>query len=168
MAAGQSLDQLDLALITALQDNPRAGALDLSRRTNVARATVQSRLQRMEESGIITGYGPDVDLAAAGFPVLAFVTLEIAQPSLDQVHTELDALPNVLEAFVTTGTGDVLCKIGASSHEDLQRSLLHLNRVSTVVRSTSVIVLSVLIPSRVLPMLSSGVVRGGTRAPAYR
>lgn len=168
MSTAQPLDQLDIALVAALQANPRAGALELSRQTKVARATVQSRLQRMEDSGIITGYGPDIDLAAAGHPVLAFVTLEIAQPSLDQVHSELQSLPNVLEAFVTTGTGDVLCKIAASSHEDLQETLLHLNRSATVVRSTSVIVLSVLVAPRVLPMLTAGSVPGRTRAPAYR
>lgn len=173
MVAAQSLDRLDIALIAALRANPRVGALGLSREMKVARATVQSRLQRMEDSGIITGYGPDIDLAAAGHPVLAFVTLEIAQRSLEQVHNELDSLPNVLEAFVTTGTGDVLCKIAASSHEDLQETLLHLNRSETVVRSTSVMVLSVLVPTRTLPMLEAGAATavqgaGRTRAPAYR
>ena len=73
------LDALDLALLTALRENPRAGALALSRLTQVARATVESRLSRLERSGVITGYGPDIDVAAAGFTVIAFVTLEIAQ-----------------------------------------------------------------------------------------
>lgn len=162
------LDPLDLALISAMQANPRAGALELSRQTNVARATVQSRLTRMEAAGVITGYGPDIDIAAAGHPVTAFVTLEIAQRSLELVRDELLALPNVLEAFVTTGAADVLCKVAASSHEDLQDTLLQLNRSETVVRSTSVIVLSVLIAPRVLPMLTAGVQPGAVRAPAYR
>ena len=58
------LDALDLALLTALRENPRAGALALSRLTRVARATVESRLSRLERSGVITGYGPDIDVAA--------------------------------------------------------------------------------------------------------
>ena len=62
------LDQLDVALIEALQQHRRAGALELSRITKVARATVQSRLQRMEDAGVITGYGPDLNLASAGHP----------------------------------------------------------------------------------------------------
>lgn len=162
------IDQLDLALISALRDNPRAGDLELSRVTKVARATVQSRLAKMETAGIITGYGPDIDLVAAGHPVLAFVTLEIAQGALESVRAELDHSPNVIEAYVTSGSADVLCKIGATSHEDLQRTLLDITSSASVVRSTSVIVLSELVRPRVLPLLKKGAVEAPGRAPAYR
>jgi len=162
------MDQLDIALVEALRDHPRAGDLELSRITEVARATVQARLSKLERAGVITGYGPDIDLVAAGHPVLAFVTLEIAQGSLDAVTAELESLPNVLDAYVTSGSADVLCKIAATSHEDLQATLLHISRSGSVVRSTSVIVLSELIGPRVLPMLRKGAVPGTSRAPAYR
>jgi DNA-binding Lrp family transcriptional regulator len=59
-----ALDALDLA---ALHEHPRAGVLELSRVTRVARATLQSRLRRLEQLGVITGCGPEVDLAAAGY-----------------------------------------------------------------------------------------------------
>jgi DNA-binding Lrp family transcriptional regulator len=162
------IDQLDLALISALRENPRAGDLELSRITKVARATVQSRLGKMEAAGVITGYGPDIDLVAAGHPVLAFVTLEIAQGSLEAVRAELNHSPNVIEAYVTSGSADVLCKIGATSHEDLQHTLLDITSSASVVRSTSVIVLSELVGPRVLPLLRKGAVEAPGRAPAYR
>ena len=162
------MDQLDVALVEAMRDNPRVGDLELSRITKVARATVQSRLAKMEAAGIITGYGPDIDLIAAGHPVVAFVTLEIAQGSLDAVTEELESLPNVLDAYVTSGTADVVCKIAATSHEDLQAVLLHISQSGTVVRSTSVIVLSELVRPRVLPMLRKGATGSSSRAPAYR
>ncbi len=161
------LDRLDLALLAALRDHPRAGPLELSRITKVARATVQARVQRLESAGVITGYGPDVDLEAAGQHVSAFVTLEIAQGALDQVAADLEAIPNILEAYVTTGTADVLCKVAASSHADLQECLLDLNRSGSVVRSTSVVVLGTVVPPRVLPLLERSA-EGGGRAPAYR
>src|SRR3712207_8966412 len=85
MAGQRSLDALDVALVAALRGPPRAGALELSRITGVARATVSARLQRLEDDGVVTGYGPDVDVAAAGFGVQAFVTLEIAQGALKDV-----------------------------------------------------------------------------------
>lgn len=161
------MDALDVALVTALREHPRAGDLELSRRLGIARATVQSRLRKMEESGVVTGYGPDVDLAAAGHPVLAFVTLEIAQGRLEDVTHELESLPNVLEAYVTSGQADVVCKIAATSHEDLQDVLLHMSRSGSVVRSTSVIVLSELVAPRVLPMLARDAAPA-PRAPGYR
>ena len=162
------MDQLDIALIEAMRAHPRVGDLELSRITQVARATVQSRLAKLERAGVVTGYGPDIDLVAAGHPVLAFVTLEIAQGSLDAVTDELDSLPNVLEAYVTSGTADVVCKIAATSHEDLQATLLHISKSGSVVRSTSVIVLSELVRPRVLPMLKKGAEGSTSRAPAYR
>jgi len=165
------LDRLDVTLLRALRDHPRAGALELSRLASVARGTVQARLGRLEESGVVTGHGPDVDLSAAGYPVQAFVTLEIAQGALEEVGAALEAVPSVLEAYATTGSGDVLCRIAARSHEDLQSTLLQLDRSPSVARSVSVIVLSTVVPPRVLPLLEAGVAatRAATpRAPAYR
>ena len=161
------MDALDLALVAALREHPRAGDLELSRVVKVARATVQSRLAKMEAAGVITGYGPDVDLTAAGHPVLAFATLEIAQGRLEDVRAELDSLPNVLEAYVTSGTADVVCKIAASSHAVLQDVLLHMSTSGSIVRSTSIVVLSELVAPRVLPVLARDV-QGGGRAPRYR
>jgi hypothetical protein len=74
----------------------------------------------------------------------------------------------VLEAHATTGAGDVLCRVAADSHGALQEILLRLGRSSCVVRSTSVIALSELVPRRALPLLATGGARPAGRAPAYR
>ena len=162
------LDALDVDLVRALRESPRARGLELSRSLGVARGTVSARIDRLERDGVITGYGPDVDVVAAGFPVQAFVTLEIAQGALDDVAAALTALPAVLEAHATTGSADVLCRLGASSHEDLQETLLVLSRSGLVTRSTSVVVLSTVVAPRVLPLLERDPRRGPARAPAYR
>ena len=160
----RALDELDVALLDALHSHPRAGALELSRITGVARATVSARLQRLEDAGVVTGYGPDIDVAAAGFGVQAFVTLEIAQGAIDAVQRDLEAIPGVLEAHATTGSGDVLCRVAARSHEALQQVLVELNRSSAVVRSTSVVALSQLVPWRTLPLLESEAEPGAGRS----
>jgi DNA-binding Lrp family transcriptional regulator len=162
------MDALDIDLLRELQDSPRIPIIELARKLGVARGTAQARLDRLENSGIITGYGPDIDVAAAGFPVQAFVSLQIAQGSLDDVATELAALPAVLEAYATTGSSDVLCRLAASSHEALQQALLDLNRSPTVARSTSVVMLSVVVPPRTQPLLRGRPRSAPPRAPAYR
>ena len=164
MTSRPALDALDLALLTALREHPRAGALELSRITGVARATVSARLQRLEDGGVVTGYGPDIDVTAAGFGVQAFVTLEIAQGAIDAVQRDLENIPGLLEAHATTGSGDVLCRVAASSHEALQQVLVELNRSSAVVRSTSVVALSQLVPWRTLPLLRSEAAPGAGRS----
>ncbi|WP_020108262.1 Lrp/AsnC family transcriptional regulator [Nocardia sp. 348MFTsu5.1] len=162
------LDELDFALLSAMHESPRAGALELSRQLSVARATVQAHLRRLEESGVIAGYEPTIGLAAAGFGVQAFVTLEIAQGDLDSVTNELASIPGVLEAYATTGSGDVLCRIAAASHDGLQSTLIELNRSTVVTRSTSVIALSVIIPLRTMPLLKTLDPTRDTKAPAFR
>jgi len=162
------LDKLDIDIIAALVEHPRAGELQLSRLLGVARGTVQARMQRLEEGGIITGYSPDIDLGAAGYPVQALVTLEIAQGALVEVTKHLEVIPEVLEAYATTGSGDVVCRIASRSHQDLQVALLRLNRSAHVTRSTSVIVLSVVVPYRVLPLLREKPLSAPGRSPVYR
>ena len=163
-----SLDALDIDLLAAMRANPRVGVLELSRILQVARGTVQARIDRLERAGVIIGYGPDLDLGAAGFGVQAFVSLEIAQGALEEVGAELTGHPAVLEAYATTGSSDVLCRIAASSHEHLQQVLLALDRSPVVSRSTSVVVLSVVVPTRTVPLLQSLPREGPLRAPAYR
>jgi len=162
------LDELDLAILTAMHEYQKAGILELSRRTRVARATVQSRIARMEEAGVIASYDPHIDVTAAGFDVQAFVTLEIAQGALEAVAGDLEAIPGVLEAYATTGSQDVLCRIGADSHAGLQAVLLSIDRSAAVVRSHSVIVLSTVVEPRTLPLLRTLTPAGTSKAPAYR
>jgi DNA-binding Lrp family transcriptional regulator len=150
------LDAVDVALLDQLQRHPRVGILEIARRMGVARGTASAHLQRLEREGVITGYGPDIDLAAAGFGVQAIVTLEISQGALEQIRAELDQIENVVEAHATTGSGDVVCRVAARSHEALQQVLLDLNRSRAVARSTSVVILSELVSRRTLPLVRSG------------
>ncbi len=157
------MDTLDVAILSALRSTPRAGYLELSRILRVSRATVQARLDRLERDGVVTGYGPDIDLAAAGYPVLAFATLEIAQGRLTEVTAAMAAIPSVVEAYATTGPGDVHCRLAANSHEDLQRVLIEVSQIAGVARSTSVIALSRLVEHRAVELLAAGEVQPATR-----
>ena len=66
-----TLDRLDRDIVALFAAEPRIGVLEASRRLRVARGTVQARLDRMRDNGVIRGFGPDVDPAALGYPVTA-------------------------------------------------------------------------------------------------
>jgi DNA-binding Lrp family transcriptional regulator len=122
----------------------------------VARGTVQARLDRMMTTGVITGYGPDVDPVALGHRVTAFVTLEIRQAGgHDPVATGLAAIPEVLEVHTITGSGDMLCRVVARTNTDLQRVIDAIVDVPGVVRTATVIALDTPVPYRVLPLVQS-------------
>jgi DNA-binding Lrp family transcriptional regulator len=148
------VDALDAALIELLAGEPRVGVLEASRRLGVARGTVQARLGRLQERGVITGYGPEVDPAALGFEVTAFVTLEIRQAGgHDPVAERLAAIPEVLEVHTITGAGDLLCRVVARSNADLQRVIDAIVSTEGVVRSATLISLATQVSYRVLPLV---------------
>jgi DNA-binding Lrp family transcriptional regulator len=152
------VDRLDAALIELLAAEPRVGVLEASRRLRVARGTVQARMDRMQECGLITGYGPEVDPAALGYEVTAFITLEIRQAGgHDPVAERLAAIPEVLEVHTITGAGDMLCRVVARSNADLQRVLDAIVSTEGVVRSATLISLATQVPYRVLPLVRSAV-----------
>ena len=148
------IDELDARLIDLLAAEPRVGVLEASRRLGVARGTVQARLDRLRGRGVITGYGPDVDPAAIGFRVTAFVTLEIRQAGgHDPVTERLALIAEVLEAHTITGQGDMLCRVVARDNADLQRVIDAIVDVPGVVRTSTVIALAAPIDYRILPLV---------------
>jgi DNA-binding Lrp family transcriptional regulator len=168
MSEAARLDDIDFALLESLAEHPQIGVLETSRRIRVARATVQARLRKLEEAGVIAGYQPHIDLAAAGFPVQCFVQLQTVQGELDKVAEDLAAIPGVLEAYATTGASDVLCRVAAQSHQGLQEALIEIGRSRFVSRSDSIVVLSAIIPFRTMPLLQTLDRRKAVRAPRYR
>ena len=108
----------------------------------------------MAERGVITGYGPEVDPAALGYEVTAFITLEIRQAGgHDPVAERLAAIPEVLEVHTITGAGDMLCRVVARTNADLQRVLDAIVSTEGVVRSATLISLATQVPYRVLPLV---------------
>ena len=155
------MDELDATLIRLFATEPRIGVLEASRRLGVARGTVQARLDKLITSGVIEGWGPELNPEAIGYPVTAFLTLEIRQGSgHNAIAQHLGAIPEVLEAFTITGAGDMWCRVVARSNADLQRVIDSVLSDAGIVRSSTVIALATQIPHRVLPLLDAEVASG--------
>ena len=151
------MDDLDRRVIDLFATDPRVGVLEASRRLGVARGTVQARLDRLAATGVITAWGPELSPAALGYPVTAFLTLEIRQDERaggghDAVGGHLSAIPEVLEAHTITGAGDLMVRVVARSNTDLQRVIDLVLGDPAIVRSSTVIALATQVPYRVLPL----------------
>ncbi|HVF74998.1 MAG TPA: Lrp/AsnC family transcriptional regulator [Acidimicrobiales bacterium] len=149
------MDDLDRRLIATLAAQPRAGVLTLARMMGVNRNTVQARLDKLVARGIITGFGPDVSLKAVGYDVLAFVTLEIAQGRTPDVLDHLRDIPEVVEAHMVTGMGDLFLRVVARSNEDLARVINRILEIAGINRTTTLLALSTPIPTRTLPAIQA-------------
>jgi DNA-binding Lrp family transcriptional regulator len=150
-----TIDRLDADLIRTLAENPRVGLLEVARQLGVARGTVSARLDKLVRRGVVLGFGPEIDPAAVGFPILAFVWLEITQGRLDEAVDQLRGVPEVLEAHATSGDRDLLCRVVAKDPEHLQEIVNSMVRTASVRRSTSHIALSHQIPLRTQPLLDA-------------
>ncbi len=151
------MDTLDGRLIALFTQEPRLGVLEASRRLGVARGTVQARMDKLTGQGVIIGWGPELSADALGYPVTAFLTLEIRQDTdqhggHDVVGAHLAAVPEVLEAHTITGAGDLWARVVARSNTDLQRVIDVVLKNPAIVRSSTVITLATQVPYRVLPL----------------
>ncbi|NEE01617.1 Lrp/AsnC family transcriptional regulator [Phytoactinopolyspora halotolerans] len=147
------VDALDTRIIELFTHEPRIGVLEASRRLGVARATVQSRLDKMVSTGVISSFAPTVDPHALGYRVTAFASLDIRQGARQSVAAHLERIPEVLEVHTITGQGDLLCRIVARDNDDLQRVIDELVGDADIVRTSTLIALSTVVGPRVLPLL---------------
>jgi DNA-binding Lrp family transcriptional regulator len=150
-----AVDRIDAEILALFAAEPRVGVLEASRRLRIARGTVQARLDKLAARGVVTGWGPDLDAAALGYPVTAFVTLEIAQTGHDEIGTRLAAIPEVIEVHTITGGGDLLARVVARSNADLQRVIDQVVATDGIGRTSTAIALATQVPHRVLPLLEA-------------
>lgn len=148
-----TIDRVDAAILALFAEEPRIGVLEASRRLRLARGTVQARLDKLAARGVVVGWGPDVDTSRLGFPVTAFVTLEITQSGHDDIGARLAEIPEVLEVHTITGNGDLLCRVVARSNADLQRVIDQVVGTDGVGRTSTVIALATQVGHRVLPLV---------------
>jgi DNA-binding Lrp family transcriptional regulator len=150
-----AIDELDARLIAELRAHPRLGLLEISRRLGVARGTVQARLHKLEQRGVVLGYGPEIDPTQLGHSIQAFVMLELTQGRLVEAVEALEDTPEVLEVDAVSGPQDLVCRVAARNTEHLQDIVNRLLATDAIRRSTSYVILSRPIPARVQPLVDA-------------
>ncbi len=147
------MDDLDARLLVTMRAHPRVGLTELARLLGVARGTVQARVDKLMASGVIEDFGPTVSPARVGYPIQAFVWLQIAQGRLAEAVEALRDVPQILEVHGTSGQHDLLCRVVARSTDHLQEIIAHILTSPAVRRTDSTIALSTQIPYRIEPLL---------------
>jgi DNA-binding Lrp family transcriptional regulator len=141
------IDALDARIILALDDDPDATILALSRALGIARNTVHARLRRLAADGALKPFSQRVDLAALGYELVAFLSLSVSQTDPGIVQGLLD-LPEVISAHYTTGDADLLVQVVAKNTRDLYRITASILAIEGVNRTSTAISLIEPIPNR--------------------
>lgn len=143
------LDDVNRRLLAHLQEDPRLTMSALARLVGMSSPAVTERVQRLERAGVIRGYRLDVDPAALGLPVTAWVRVRPGPGQLTKVADLAAGLPNVSECHRITGEDCFLIKLHAATIESLTETLdkilLYGQTVTSVVHSSPV-------PPRALPV----------------
>ncbi len=136
------MDDKDRELIAQLEGNARLPVATLARRLGLARSTVQARIERLEEKGIIAGYALRLGDAARGDRIRATVLIAIEPRSTPAVLARLKTLTAVETAHTASGRFDMVLQLAAKSTSELDQTLDAIGEIDGVKSSESLIHLS--------------------------
>ena len=137
-----ALSGLGLRVLRLLSENPRQGVSELARRLGVSAPTVRDRIRRLEAAGVIRGYRVDIDPAAVGLPVAAWVRLRPGPGQMKRIIELAEGTPEVSECHRISGEDCFLMRVQvaaiASLEDVLDKFLVHGQTTSSFVVSTPV------------------------------
>jgi Lrp/AsnC family leucine-responsive transcriptional regulator len=152
----EKFDRYDRILLQTLQSKGRASNVELSEQVNLSPPQCYRRVQRLEQEGVIRGYSAQVDAAALGLGVTAFVNLNIAREQFKQVRELEKAIrqfPEILECYTISGDFDYLLKVVATDLKSLSSFLTdRLMQVPGVAGVRSMVCLEEIKPASPLPL----------------
>ena len=136
------MDDLDRRLLDALRDDARAPTAQLARRLGLSRTTVQSRLERLEQSGVITGYTVRLSDAHERGQIHAYVMMTVSHKQSAAVVGAIKRMSAVRLLQSVSGPFDLIAEVVAPSVAEMDTLIDALGALTGVERTTSSIVLS--------------------------
>lgn len=143
------LDDVNRRILNALAMEPRLSTSALARKVAMSTPAVRERVKRLEEVGVIRGYRLDIDPAAIGLPVAAWVRIRPGPGQLPKIAELAARVPQVSECHRISGEDCFLIKVHVPRIEDLEDMLDQFLLYGQT--TSSFIVSSPVLPRPVLP-----------------
>jgi DNA-binding Lrp family transcriptional regulator len=136
------MDDLDRQLVGLLRGNARMPAATIARTLGVARGTVQNRIARLEQEGVIAGYtvrlaAPDDDRR-----ITALMLIAVEGNNVEKVLRSLRGDASVSTLHTTNGRWDIIAELRADTLEEFDRVLSRIRRIEGVANSETNLLLS--------------------------
>ncbi len=155
-----SLDEIDMQLLTELQDDADRPNVELARIVGLSPAATLHRVRRLKESGVVRKIAALLDAEAAGFPLRVFVSLTLDrhdEASHRRLEKALREIPQVIRADWVSGETDALLEMVARSIADMQRTQNLLASRGGATRIQTLLRMSELKPPSPLPLVEDAV-----------
>ena len=148
-----NLDATDARILLALDEEPDATTLSLSRTLGIARNTVHARLRKLAERELLGRPSQRVSPASLGYSLTAFLRLSISQSSTNSTFEALARIPEITEVLAITGDGDLQARVVARDPAHLYLITTAILDIDGVTRSSTALAMAEIIPSRMGPLL---------------
>jgi DNA-binding Lrp family transcriptional regulator len=135
------LNKEDEKLLALLQRDARASISDLARALDLSRTTVQNRLQRLTERGVIKGFTVELGESYLSNLVSAHVSIKVKQKLTARTNIELRQLPQISALYAISGEYDLIAIVQAQSTEQLSHLLDDIGNLDGVERTNSSVIL---------------------------
>lgn len=148
-----TLDHVDLELLAALSDDPRATVVALAERLGLSRNTVQARMSRLERTGVFLSYERAISPEALGFPIEAFLSVTVRQADLPRITAELGRVPEIVQVHGLSGQVDLLVRVACRDTQHLFDTDARILAIEGVERTETSLVMGEVIGYRVRPLM---------------
>ena len=136
------IDDTDRKIIHVLQKDGRASLRKISEEVGVALGTVSNRVNRMEHSGIITGYSVSLDPEKVGWSLNVVIGLRIEKGRLIEIQEKISRDYRICGVYDVTGDYDSMIIARAKDREDLDDLIKNVMSVDGIERSLTQLVLN--------------------------
>jgi Lrp/AsnC family leucine-responsive transcriptional regulator len=148
-----SLDEVDRALLVALQEDCKQSLAELGGKVGLSAPTVLERVRKLEQAGVVTGYHAALDPRLAGLDIGAFIGVGIDHPrSIPTFEEAVLGMPEVLECHHVTGRHTLMIKVRTENTESLHRLISSIRELPGVARTETMVVLETQLERQSLPL----------------
>ena len=137
-----ALDNVDRAIIEELEKDSRTSQRKLASKIGVAQGTITNRMQRLENNGVIKGYGVKLDAESVGWGMTIMAGLRIEKGRMIEVQEKIASDPRVFTVYDITGDWDSMVLARVEDRSDLDDLTKSVFTLEGVVRSFTHVVLN--------------------------
>ena len=136
------MDETDQRLIAALRRDGRATLSDLASALGLSRATIRARMERLSQSGEITGFTVLTRSGGSAAPVRGMMMIGIEGRGTDRILARLTGISAIQAVHTTNGRWDLIAEIGTATLEDFDAILAQIRRFEGVTSSETNLLLT--------------------------
>ena len=134
------LDEIDHQILDLLIDNTRTAFTDIAKKLLISAGTVHVRVKKMEDAGIIKGSSLTLDYKKLGYTFIAYIGIFLEKTQQTKfVLKNLEAVPFVTVAHITTGKFNIFCKVRANSTDHAKQIIFDIDDIEGVSRTETMI-----------------------------